>query len=93
MKSTSSNNGLTLSGNWKMIERNRKNIPNEYSHIEASPICLRRLAAIVVLSMKYIESLLKNVHSLANAFLVEGLLAVGASIGIYLVAVLFRAGW
>jgi len=93
MKSTSSNKGLTLSGNWKMIERNEKNIPNEYSHIEASPICLRRLAAIVVLSMKYIESLIKNVHSFANAFLVEGLLAVGASIGIYLVAVLFRAGW
>ena len=63
-----------------MIERNGRSASNEYSSAFA-------------FSMRSMERLVKSGHGLADAFLVEGLLVLGAAIGVCLVAVLIRAGW
>ncbi len=65
----------------------------EYWNIEIGQIGLDRLPVLGSLSMGFIESLAKSAQSYANAFMVEGLLALGTAIGICLVAVLVRAGW
>ncbi len=64
----------------------------EYLNIEVVPACLGRLEALES-PIKSIECLVKSGLSYANAFMVEGLLALGAGIGISLVAILIRAGW
>jgi len=85
--------GLTLSGNRKMIEQIGRRTLREYLNIEVVPACLGRLEALESLPIRSIESLVKSGLGYANAFLVEGLLALGTAIGICLVAVLVRAGW
>ena len=65
----------------------------EYLNIEVIPTCLGRLEALEILPIRSIENLVKSGLSYANAFMVEGLLALGAAIGICLVAVLVRTGW
>jgi hypothetical protein len=64
----------------------------EYLNIEVVPTCLGRLEALDLLPRRSIECVIKSGYRYANAFMVEGLLAVGAAIGICLVAVLVRAG-
>jgi hypothetical protein len=86
-------NGLTLSGNRKMIEQIGRRTLREYLNIEVVPACLGRLEALESLPIRSIESLVKSGLSYANAFMVEGLLAIGTAIGICLVAVLVGAGW
>jgi hypothetical protein len=76
-----------------MTERTGRNAPNEYWKIEVGQMCLGRLPALRSLSVESVESFAKSGHSYANAFMVEGLLALGAAIGICLVAVLVRTGW
>ncbi len=75
-----------------MIMRNEINTTNEYSNIEASSIYLNQLPAIKG-SMGSIESFINRWHGYLNAIIVEGLITLGAAIGICLVAVLVRAGW
>jgi hypothetical protein len=84
--------GLILSGNRKMIEQIGRRSLREYLNIEVVPTCLGRLEALEVLPAGSIESFVKSVLSYANAFMVEGFLALGTAIGIGLVAVLVRAG-
>ena len=76
-----------------MMKGTGRNSFIEYWNIEIGQIGLDRLPVLGSLSMGSIESLTKSRRSYANAFMVEGLLALGTAIGICLVAVLVRAGW
>ena len=76
-----------------MMKGTGRNSFIEYWNIEIGQIGLDRLPVLRNLSMGSIESLAKSAQSHANAFMVEGLLALGTAIGICLVAVLVRAGW
>jgi len=76
-----------------MMKGTGRNALSEYLNIEIGQIGLGRLPVLGSLSMGSIESLAKSGQSYANAFVVEGLLALGTAIGIGLVAVLVRAGW
>jgi hypothetical protein len=76
-----------------MLEQIGRRTIREYLNIEVIPTCLGRLDALGALPIRSIEDLFKSGLSYANAFMVEGLLALGAAIGICLVAVLVRVGW
>lgn len=76
-----------------MMKGTGRNALSEYLNIEIGQIGLGRSPVLMSLSMGSIESLAKSGQSYANAFVVEGLLALGTAIGIGLVAVLVRAGW
>jgi hypothetical protein len=75
-----------------------RNAPKEYSNLLVSPTGMGRLPAMEgIPGMRSFDgltgSLIKRGQSFADAFLVEGVLALGAAIGICLVAVLIGAGW
>ena len=75
-----------------MIEQIGRRTLREYLNIEVVPACLGRLETLESLPIRSFESLIRCGHSYANAFMVEGLLALGTAVGICLVAVLVRAG-
>ena len=64
----------------------------EYLNMVVAPGQLRR-EALDAFPIRDIESLARGGFRYAKAFLVEGVLALGAVIGIGLVAILVRAGW
>jgi hypothetical protein len=76
-----------------MIEQIGRRTLREYLNIEVVPTCVNRLEALEAFPARSIESLVKSGLSYANAFMVEGLLALGTAVGICLVAVLVRAGF
>jgi hypothetical protein len=78
-----------------MIEQIGRRTLSEYLNlnIEVVPTCLGRLEALESFPISSIESLVKSGLGYAKAFLVEGFLALGAGIGIGLVAVIVRSGW
>jgi Na+-transporting NADH:ubiquinone oxidoreductase subunit NqrD len=78
-----------------MIEQIGRKTLREYLnlHIEVVPICLGRLEAFESLPISSIKSQVKSGLGYANAFLVEGFLALGAAIGICLVAAIVKGGW
>lgn len=55
--------------------------------------CQLRRGALDAFPIAAIEGLARGGLRYASAFLVEGILALGAGIGVGLVAVLVRAGW
>lgn len=75
-----------------MIEQIGRRTLREYLNIEVVPTCLVRLEALEAFPARSIEIFVKSGLSCANAFMVEGLLALGTAIRIGLVAVLVRAG-
>jgi hypothetical protein len=75
-----------------MIDHIGRRTLREYLNIVVAPGLLRR-EALDAFPIGAIESLARGGLRYANAFLVEGILALGAGIGVGLVAVLVRAGW
>ena len=61
--------------------------------MQVAPTCLIRRQALEAFPVGAIQSLAKSGLDYANAFMVEGFLALGAGIGVGLVAILVRAGW
>lgn len=76
----------------KMIDQIGRRTLREYLNMVVAPSLLRR-EALEAFPIGAIESLARGGLSYAKAFLVEGILALGAGIGVGLVAVLVRAGW
>jgi hypothetical protein len=76
-----------------MIEQIGRRTLREYLNIEVVPTCLGWLEALESLPISSIESQAKSGLGYANAFLVEGFLALGTAIGICLVAAIVRGGW
>jgi Na+-transporting NADH:ubiquinone oxidoreductase subunit NqrD len=76
-----------------MIEQIGRKTLSEYLNIEVVPTCLGRLEAFESLPISSIKSQVKSGLGYANAILVEGFLALGAAIGICLVAAIVRGGW
>jgi hypothetical protein len=76
-----------------MIEQIGRKTLREYLNIEVVPTRLGWLDALESLPISSIKSQVKSGLGYANAFLVEGFLALGAGIGVGLVAAIVRGGW
>jgi hypothetical protein len=76
----------------KMIDQIGRRTLREYLNIVVAPGQLRR-EALDAVPITATESLARGGLRYVNALLVEGILALGAGIGVCLVAVLVRAGW
>jgi len=76
----------------KMIDQIGRRTLREYLNMVVAPGLLRQ-EALDAFPIGTIESLSKGGLRYVSAFLVEGILALGAGIGVGLVAILVRAGW
>lgn len=71
------------------------NAKNEFINLSGSQICreISREGTSINDMGQAIESIIDLVAGFRNAFLIEGLLLLGAAMGIGLVIVLIKAGW